>query len=124
MPPGNYFWINYDNRAGVGAVEFDGEQTKCSATDGYMRCQNYVMVSLLPATNDAGNWTAIPGYEAEKCVTQSLSQEGISLSWTQGNGTKVSPEPLVGQSVRARVYLRAATIYSIGMGQTWGNQIM
>lgn len=57
-------------------------------------------------------------------MTQKLSQEGITISWTQQNGSKLGAVGLVGAGlVKARVFLREATVYSIGSGNTWSNQI-
>ena len=52
-----------------------------------------------------------------------LSQQGYPLRWKQDNGTILSGGALSGRSVRARVYMRKATVFSLGAGNTWSNQI-
>jgi hypothetical protein len=105
-----HLWLNMDNRAHLGQTGLGGDMP-----------DSYIMVALLPAGSDGSppNHTAIPGFEAERCVLPKLSQQGYPLSWKQDNGTLLSGGILSGTTVRARIHMRKATVYGIGFGNTW-----
>ena len=99
-------WLNMDNRAHLGQTGLGGDMP-----------DSYIMVALLPAggAGSPPNRTAIPGFEAERCVLPKLSQQGYPLSWKQDNGSHLSGGVLSGTTVRARIYMRKATVYGIGV---------
>ena len=109
-----YLWLDMDSRWGTTSA------AKCDPTN-YERCQAYIMIELLPPT---GN-TPIPGYEKEKCNIRTMheSEQGMPLTWKPDNrDASVAgppPPPLAGKQVRARIYLRDATVYAIGGGNSW-----
>ena len=109
--PQEYLWLNEDSRQGAGA----------------RAARSYIMVGLLAASDDEGSGEsqeAIPGFEPSKCVLTGASEQGMPLKWLQENGTAVGTASLVGRTVRARVLLGGgATVYSLGSGATWSNQI-
>jgi len=138
--PTEYLWLNMDNRPGGGAAPAHAGHGK----DGRV-AQSYIMVALLFAPSDVddsreltGNKDSaaagtdadaisvepIPGFEASRCVMPQASEQGMPLTWKQDNGTAIGAQQLAGRRVRARILLGlGATVYSLGAGSTWENQI-
>lgn len=69
----------------------------------FAKDQAYVMVGV---QDEKG--TAIPGFEAEKCVIHNEDRRDIPLKW--GN---VSARQLAGRTIRLRFFLRSANIYAV-----------
>ena len=118
--PQDYLWLNMDSRQAAKSWQ----------------TPTYIMVGLLLSSHDQvgehdltgavdRSWAAIPGFEPSRCVLAPASEQGMPLRWLQDNGTSITTASLVGQKVRARVELGGgATVYSLGAGATWSNQIM
>ena len=81
-------------------------------------CASYALVELLEPTGGA----VLPGYGRENCdlLGKHASEQGAPLAWAAPNGTRVGPP--VGVKVRARIFLRDATVFSLGGGTAWGHQ--
>eukprot|EP00729_Bicosta_minor_P020590 gene20590-353_t len=123
MPPTeSYLWLDLDSRWGATTA------ARCDKSN-FERCQAYVLVELLPgnkrSTADAKDEDApISGYEKENSnlLHGHYSEQGMPLTWEQPtpSGGKRPPPSVAGELVRARVYLRDATVYAMGAGDAWG----
>lgn len=72
----------------------------------FAKDQAYVMVAVL---DEKG--TAVPGFEAEKCVIRNEDRRDIPLKWGDA-----SARQLAGRTIRLRFFLRSAAIYSVTVG--------
>ena len=63
----------------------------------------------------------IPGYEKENSnlLHGHYSEQGMPLAWKPSTPAGKKPPSVAGELVRARVYLRDATVYAMGAGNAW-----
>ena len=67
-----HMWLNMDNRPHQGKSGLGGDMPS-----------SYIMIAILPATPAPGTSPrlAIAGYEAERCVMPTISQQGYPMGW-------------------------------------------
>lgn len=99
-------WLDMDSRWGA-------KPGACSPFAD--ECSSYALVELL----DAAGGSVLPGFEHANSGLLGLhaNQQGYPLGWTLPNGTALQLP--VGRTVRARIFLRDATVFSLGTGTSW-----
>jgi hypothetical protein len=102
-------WLDIDTRWGA-------KPGACSPFSD--ECSSYALVELLEAAGER----VLPGFEHANSGLLGLhaSQQGYPLSWRLPNGTTLKNP--VGMTVRARIFLRDATVFSLGTGSAWATR--